>query len=462
MILLRFLKSWRTVGASLGFVVVALSSLEVEARTSPPAEPSMAKAASYLGVLAGRDLSTEDVAWLKQRWREEFEVAPQVTAAEVDALAFAFESHQQDPDPLVLAQIRGKLLTDIYCSPGWAGDPNARRLKEILTPDENVLAADCLLGLIVLPFDIDGMIASHALLAGIAEQPHDAERDLVDALATVETDFAGGTPAEKAAMANGELRHAVLQRYWSRLDGDPKKKAFIDDVRGMDLGDFRAPARQFEGLALDDLGDIDYLAKAGDAKLTSYAIGEYREWLERIAGQGFDNREQGWLQQAIIDEFRVDPNKIIGEVASIEQMNDNYILAETDDQRQEMLDRWAAGLYCHGNGSDDPDERRLVEVIFRHDPVVEADCTAGRITRRQQEIVAEAGGAQLRERDLDLGFRFMHMILARPLLPDEKAFIPVLRSLCCCQLEGHTHLSVFTACGRIVTKRASAIEAPLG
>ena len=421
--LLHLVRHFRMLTIGLLYLVMATSPNLAAADSPSLTNGSMAQAIDYLSLLSGQDLSTDDVEWLKQRWKEEFEATPEATAAEIDVLAIAFERHQREEDPLALAQMRTTILTDIYCSSAKASDPESRRLQEILTPEGGILAADCLLGLVVTRFDVDGLVASHALLADVVGTSHDAESDRAAILTAIETGFDDLALANKGGLANGELRHAVLARYWSRIDGSDRKKAFIEEARQVDVADLSGPARQFEDVALKQLGEVDYLVKIGTASLTTSDVGAYEEWLQRIAGQALASRDRDWLQQAIIDDFRADPEKALGEVAGIREMNRDHILAKTPDEKRRLVENWAAGLYCYASASSDPAERHLVEVVFRDDPVVDADCATAAITRKSHQVIADADGAQLLEQDLDVSLGFLEMLLARPLLSEEEAIV---------------------------------------
>ncbi len=111
------------------------------------------------------------------------------------------------------------------------------------------------------------------------------------------------------------------------------------------------------------------------------------------------------------------------ELARIKVMNRDYVLSESADEKSRMVETWAANLHCHLNASDDPDNPRLLALLFQKDPVIEADCEAGTARRQRQTVLAEADGQQLLEQDLDFGMRFSAMILGRSLLPEEAAVV---------------------------------------
>lgn len=411
-------------------LLIGLATLDIATTSSLAAiddlnldETSMSQAIRYLGVLRGRDISADDEAWLKEQWAKEHEASPQAVAAQLDELAFQFERHQQGKDPITLASGRTEVAENAYCAAEQTSDPTRHRLRDILAPDDFIVAADCLLGLVVTRFDIDGLVASQALTAAATARDHDAASDRAEIIGIIEEGFSDAAPSEKALLTNGELRHAVLARFWSRIDGTPEQRAVIEELRSQAATDIRGPSRQLESLALSRLGEVDYLAKVGDATLTAAAFGIYTEWLERIAGYSFSSRDRAWLEQAIIEEFQENPEKLLSEVSGIKGMNTDYHTTEGAEAKNDLVASWAADLHCYLTASSDPDEIRLAEVIFDQDPVTEADCQAGRISRKRHAVVAEAKGQRLLEHDLAASFRFVRMILGRPLLSEEVTVI---------------------------------------
>ena len=402
-----------------GLGLCILATMPAASDDGALSEQSVGQAVDYLALLSGQDMSAEDSAWLKQQWGLEFETSPKTVATEIDELALSLERQQQSPDPLALASGRTAMVKNTYCAAKQSSDPHLHRLREILAPDDVVLAADCVLGLVVTRFDVDGLTASDALTAAATGVGHDPLSDKAEITKIIEEGFADATLAEKSLVANGELRGAILTRFWSRIDGAAEQRAVVEEIKNAAVSDLRGAARQLEALALSRLGEVDYLAKAGDAKLTVGAIAEYDRWLERIAGYRFSARDRAWMQQAIIDEFRNDPGKTLSEVSGVDQMNRDYALADGAREQADLVAGWAADLHCYFSVSNDPDEIRLAEVIFRHDPVTEADCQARRISRESDRVLAEIDGQRLTEGDLDLSLDFASMVLGRPLLAEE-------------------------------------------
>ncbi len=405
--------------AGLGLCIVAAMPAFAANDDVTLSEQSMAGAIGFLALLRGQEISADDGDWLKQQWRREFEASPRTVAAEVDELALSLEQQQQGGDQLALASGRTAMVKNTYCAARQSSAPHLHRLRDILAPDGLVLAADCLLGLVVTRFDVDGLAASDALTAAATGVGHDPDNDKAEITKIIRDDFADAAPSEKSLVANGELRGAILARFWSRIDGAPEQRAVVEEMRSAAASDLRGAARQLEALALSRLGEVDYLAKAGDARLTAGAIAEYNQWLERIAGYRFSARDRAWMQQAIIDEFRSDPGKTLSEVSGIGRMNRDYTLADGAQAQADLVAGWAADLHCYLSASSNPDEVRLAEVIFRQDPVTEADCQARRISRESDRVLAEVDGQQLAEGDLDLSLEFASMVLGRPLLTAE-------------------------------------------
>jgi hypothetical protein len=384
---------------------------------------AMDNAISYLGVLRGEAVSAEDQAWLRQRWQDEASDAPETTALQIDHLAVLFEQHQTAGDPLALANGRADFLKNVYCTAEQSSDPDTGRLSDILAPDGLVLAAECAFGLVVTRFDIEGLVASHALVAAAVGRDHEEGLEVTETAGMIGAWFLSAELAEKEVIARAEIRHAVLSRFWSRIEGTPEQRALIDAVRRQAATDLKSPARELESLAISKLGQVDYLAEAGGSKLTAAMVLSYNEFLERIAGHGLSARERAWLQDAIIKEFRDDPTGLLADIENVQTLNRNYRASTAADEKAAMLKEWAGGLYCYLSASSDPDEQRLADVVFRHDPVTDADCGANRISRKSETVLAEAGGRILTEGDLGYAIRFASVVLGRRLLPEEEAVV---------------------------------------
>ena len=409
--------------AGIGAFAIVMAAAAGASTASTLSNETMMAAIRYLGVISGGELPAEDAAWIRQQWAIEHQLSPRSVAADVDDLAFSYERHLRDNDPIRLAEARARIAKQTYCAARQSSDPMTRRLRDILAPADLVLASDCVLGLVVTHFDVDGLLASHALTASIAGQDYSKGDDHAEVLGAVTEGFAAATPQEKGLIANGELRYAVLHRFWSRIQGSPEQAALVDGLRSAVASDLNASARELETLALSKLQEVDYLAKAEGATLTAGSIGSHQEWFERVAGYNFNSRDRDWIERTIVEEFKDNPEKVLADLGNTKVLNRTYVLADTADEKASLRASWAAHLHCSLRGSDDPDKARLADVIFRDDPVVEADCEAGSVRRKRQTVIAESKGQKLLEQDLDVSMRFASMILGRPLLQDETALI---------------------------------------
>lgn len=410
------------VGACLFLTIALPARSETEAPVL--SERVMAQAIGYFGVMTGREISAEDGAWLKQQWAAELASSPDAVAASLDQLALGLERHERGQDPLALASGRNALIKQTHCAAEQTSDPDVHRLKAILAPDDLVLAADCALGLVVTPFDVDGLAASHALTASIGGQSHDTAADKAELTSGIIEGFSTFEPAQKEVLANGELRHAVAARFWSRIDGQQTQVELAQTLAEQARRDLGGAARNLERLALQKLGEVDYIARAGEAKLTGAMMAEYLQWLELIAGYSLSARDRAWIEDVIVDEFLSDPNKMLQEVASIDVMNRDYAIADHGAEKASLLATWTANLHCYLDTSGNPDEIRLADIVFLQDPVVSADCPGGSVTRKRDAVLAEAGGQTLTERRLERSsLRFMSFLLGRPLTPEEASFI---------------------------------------
>lgn len=403
-----------------GLLVAAAFAISVVRPAAALDDSSVQKAVQYIGMLRGREISGQEQSWLEKRWRGEAALSPDVIAAQVDDLAVKYETQQRTPDPLALAISRTNLLKNVFCTARHGSDPELQRLGDIMAPADIVLAADCALGLVVTESDVEGLVASHALTASVTGRSHDRAGDRAEIVELIETGFADGSPSEKAIIAEGEFRHAVLARFWSRIEGTTEQGAVIDALGGQTSTDVRTTARELENLATSKLGDVDYLARVGEARLSAGDAATYSEWLERIAGYRFSSRDRAWLQEAIVADFRENAEETLSQIADIRSLNTAYRASGDPSEKAAMLAGWEASLHCYLSTSGDPDDSRLAEVLFRRDPVTDADCDAGRIRRKSDTVLVEQGGQTLTEGDLQPGMRFASIMIGRSLLAEEE------------------------------------------
>ncbi len=411
----------RTVGPLIASVLLTVVAGGANAATLDP--KVMEHAIQYLSVLRGKAVPAEGEEWLQQRWLDESSYAPKRVARQIDHLAVLFEQHQDKKDKLALANSRAEFLKNIYCTAAQSSDPDTASLRDLLAPDELVLAADCALGLVVTRFDVEGLVASHALVATAVGHHHDQEREVEITTAQIKDWFPDAALAEKELLARAEIRHAVLARFWSRINGTREQQALIDAIRSQAKADIKEPAREIENLAISKLGDVDYLAKVGDDVLKAPMIASYVEFLERIAGNVLSSRDRAWLQDVFLKVFQKDPKKALTELNNVQSLNRDYHASSAADVRAKMDQDWAIRLHCHFTSSGDPDEQQLAVMLFSHDPVTFSDCDSMQIKRKSQTILAEAKGQMLTEGDIGDALRFASIMLGRPLLPEEESIV---------------------------------------
>lgn len=386
----------------------------------------MGNAVRYFAMVTGRDIGAEDSTWLKNRWQEAYATAPFDVFNRVDQLALQFELQERESDPLALASSRSSLIGDAHCSTAYSSAPDAARMKAILAPEGLVLASDCVLGLVVTSFDLDGVVASHRMVAEIVGQSYDEAEDRATLTGAVTGQFADLDLANKQYAAQGELRNAIATKFWALLEGDPRQTETANQLRsqaGQDPSAIAVSARNLETVALGQIGKLDSIAKAGKARLTTDTVGKYLEWLERIAGYTFSNRDRLWVKEALVTDFLRNPASLQQEVAAVEKYNRDYITEKDPARKAAMLAEWAGQLHCYLAQSSNPSEKYLDEILFRHDPVIEADCASNRVKRKRDDVLAEVDGQQLTEGALAPAMRVATLLFGRSLSADEHALI---------------------------------------
>ena len=150
-------------------------------------------------------------------------------------------------------------------------------------------------------------------------------------------------------------------------------------------------------------------------------MASYLAWLQPVAGDVFSLHERVWLEEAAIAKFLADPVAVGGWFADYEKANRAYRIERDSARREVMIAERALGIHCYLATSNATDDARTLDVIFRANPVVAADCEAGEIERRDDVVLAEADGFTLAERDVRIGRDWLAFLLGRKLLPGEAA-----------------------------------------
>lgn len=415
-------------------LLLGLSSAQAETAGPSLTDGLMNRAIGYVEAVTGRDVGAEDSAWLKREWSQDHAEAPGSTIVNLEEMALKLDLIEADADPVVIASYRNELIDNTYCAREMTSDPTVLRATDILAPDDAVLAADCVIGLVVTTFDVEGLTASHALIAEITGLPVSSAPDRQTLMTAVPEEFETWELMDRELAAAGEARHAVAERFWSLISAQKRSDLAAElTAQAASDGIMRA-ARNLETLALQNIASVDRIVAVGDARLTEGMVGEYLQWLQRVAGYPFSMRDRLWVREAIIEEFQADPANAQAEIARIEAFNDAYdsgildLATEQDrldwqNKRTAMLDDWAVQLHCGLSTSKDPDEARLLKVIFALDPVVSSDCAAGKVMRRRDTVLAEAGGHMLTEGMVSEGLSFLSLLLNRSPTSEEEAFV---------------------------------------
>ena len=389
-------------------------------------------ALATVGLLIGRDLSADDRSWLRRRWEAEAIGRPDRTATGLEALAVARPAIEAGTDPLALAQLRTRVIDETYCATRRSGDPASLRLQSILAPDDLVLVADCVTGVVVTPFDVKALARSNALVGDLVGSPVDVaavEAEMLDALPD---GFAGAAFETRQRLLWGELRAAALNVFWSSIDGPTRSElttAAQDRFKGN--GDVAATALAFEKSALRKVGDVRVLARAGTHSFRPSEMATYIEYMEFVTGAGISPSERAAITTMFLTNFHEDPGKTVEIATNLRYWLDKgryfgkdpatgKIRSWTAEEQKQARAKEAALLFCHNDKDGDPDGKRLIEIFFRHDRVTASDCANARITRESDEVLVEAGARQLTRGALDAHRRAFELIFALRFSADER------------------------------------------
>ncbi|MGI9434620.1 MAG: hypothetical protein ACR2Q4_07310 [Geminicoccaceae bacterium] len=416
----------------LGVITPIIAAAAISITTPSPAaiggagstDAMIEQAFRYIGVISGQGLGADDKAWLREHWEKR-------GAQDLAAMAAQIED---DPDPLTLALLRSRMIDEIYCAAERTTDPVAHRLRAILAPDDLVLAADCIFDFVVTRFDLEGTVASHAVVAGITDDvfaevtgsAYDRPGDLAANQRTITSRFAEMDLKQQAFIASGEVRHAVAARFWSRLEGDTRRPevaaALVRDVREAD-GNLWQPARSLESLASAELGQVDYIVEVEGVRLTAADVAAYRKWWEGIAGYQFSLRDHAWIENLLIKAYRQAPINAQKRTDSVRAYHQAILSADDPDRKAALLAAEEARIYCHLQASSERQDSDLGELLFRHDPVTESDCANDQVTRWSDTVLAKAGERVITEAHVSEIATYLDLVLARAPTSNERAFL---------------------------------------
>ncbi len=396
-----------------------------------PSDALMQEALDTLGLIVGRDLGADDQAWLRERWTSEAAERPEETLAGLEAFAVAREGIESGSDPMALAQFRTQTIDESYCATRRSGDANTTRQRSIFAPDDLILAADCVTGAVVTPFDVEALARSNALVGDLLDMPVDVAATEAAILTALEDGIDGWALESQQRILWGELRAAALQDYWASSD-EPLRTQLIATARQTfeANGDLPSTALVLEKTALRQIGEVQAIASAGGVRFRSWEMGAILDHLTFVTDASITPGESAELAAMFVRNFHENPERTTGNARYLRQWLDkDYYFGKdpetgeirtwTADERARLRAAHAAELFCINDRPDDPDGLRLIEILYADDPVTDVDCTAFRITRESDEVLAEAGGQPFTRDALDAHRHAFELIFAISFSSDE-------------------------------------------
>jgi len=389
-----------------------------------PSDELTADALETIELILGRDLDADDQAWLRQYWMEEAVDQPEQTLAMLETFAVARQAIDDGTDPMALAELRTQVIDGSYCATKRTSDTAAKRLRSILAPDDLVLAADCIAGAIVTPFDVEALARSNALVGDLVGRPVDIaaiEAELLRALSNHADDW---DPEGWQRLLWGEFRAAALSEFWSSVDQTTREQwaAAAKDTFNSN-NHVGSTALSLEKTALREVGAVKTMATSGEHRLRSWEMDAFHDYFSLVTGAHPTPRERAEISVMFVTNFHEDPAQTIENARSLRLwLDEGYYFGEdpqigrirswTADEQASMLKERAAQLFCINNKTDDPDGLRLIEILYAHDPVIDVDCANSLITRASDEILVDSGGKQFTRAVLDAHRRAFEMIFA--------------------------------------------------
>ncbi len=388
----------------LAFILILKSVGSAGSERPRPSDALMQEALDVIGLIIGRELGDDDRAWMRERWMSEADDRPEGVIAGLEAFAVAREGIESGSDPMALAQLRTETIDESYCATGRSGDANTARQRAMFAPDDLVLAMDCVTGAVVTPFDVEALVRSNALVGQLLDEPVDMAATEASILTVLENGIGGLGLESQQRILWGELRAAALRAYWDSADEAERAQLVAAARQTFEAnGDVPSTALALEKMALRRIGEVQAIASAGGVKFRLWEMGAILEHLAFVTGASPTPAERAELAAMFVRNFHEDPERTIGNARYLRLWLDkDYYFGKdpetgeirtwTADERAGLRAAHDAELFCINDRPDDPDGQRLIEILYAHDPVTDADCSAFRITRESDEVLAEAGG----------------------------------------------------------------------
>lgn len=401
-------------------------------RDAGPSDELMEEALGTLGLVIGRDLSAEDQTWLRERWAMEAADRPEQMVEGLEAFAVARKGIEAGTDPMVLAELRTQVIDESYCATKRTSDAETWRMRSILAPDDLVLVADCITGVVVTPFDVKALARSNAMVGELVGSPVDAAATEAEILKALPHAFDEAPLELQQRLLWGELRAAALDVLWSSVDETTREElaaAARDTFKSNE--DVAVTTLAFEKTALKKVGEVTAIARADEYWFSLSELASYFDFIEFVAGTSLSPGERAEITDMYVSDFHEDPKRTVEVAANLRYWLDNgYYWGKdpvtgqtrswTAEEQARMRAEEAALLFCSSEKSGDPADKRFIEIIFADNPVIDVDCVNNRITRDGDRVLAGAGDKQLTRAMLDRYRQNLELIFAVQFSADER------------------------------------------
>ena len=343
------------------------------------------KSIRYFSLITGQEINADDKTWLSQHWLQQAHRHPKATFAELKNIAGAFDLVQASKNKLILPQQRNSIIGKTYCAVKQSADPIVYRLARILAPDSVVLASDCLTDSVVTSFDVAALAKSEAFIGGLVGQSVDVAEIESQIRQKLKSGFQGLPYEQQQRLLWGELRAAAVDTVWESADENTRQKLkAAAKVNFEKNGNLATSANDLELAALKKAEAAVILDKIGSFILSPSAVQTFSSLFQLVTGARLSVSDMVELQRMIETDFREDPKGFLEkEKGWREWMENGYrigrdangnIKAWTAEERAEIRRKLAANFYCQLQSTGDPDDTQLIQILFRHDPVISKDC----------------------------------------------------------------------------------------
>lgn len=376
-------------------------------------EPLVQASLDTLSLIVGFKLGPNDQGWLRDQWAEEFADQPEATVAALEAFAVVRNDIDVGSDPMTLARLRNQVIDGSYCAPKKSGDPKTARQRSIFAPDDLVLAADCVAGAVVTPFDVKALAKSNAFVGELVGNPVNVakvEEELFSALASSADDW---NPEGWQRMLWAELRAAALQEFWESAD-----QATRDQWTAAAKETFQSnnhvgsTALSLEKTALKEVGAIQVIAENGEHRFRAWEMNAYLDHFAFVTGAALSPSERDEISSMFVTGFHKNPVRIVENAQFARHWLDREyyfgkdpqtgrIRSWTPKEQARKRNQQAAELFCVNNEPGNSAGQRLLEILYTHNPVIDVDCTNYQIMRQSDQVLVDVDGRQLTRAALD-------------------------------------------------------------